>query len=60
VNFNDARNAGSHLAMASGGPYANHLHFTPRSRQKTMPAPHYLIFNRLDALLDAKQTVSKQ
>jgi len=33
--------------------------FTPCSRQITMPAPHHLIFYRLDALPDAEPTVSK-
>jgi len=33
--------------------------FAPRSRQKTMPAPHHLIFYRPNALQDTQPTVSK-
>jgi len=40
VDFNEARD--DMVAVASAGPYANHLHFAPNSgRQVTMPAPHH-------------------
>ena len=44
------------MAVASSGPYANHLHFAP---DITMLAPHRSIFYRPDALPDTQPTVSK-
>ena len=46
------------VEVASGGPYANHLHLTPESRQITTPSPHHSIFYRPDTLPDAKPTAS--
>jgi len=47
LNFNEARDDG--LALASGGPDANHLHFAPYRRQQLIT-----IFNRPNAPYDAQ------
>jgi len=45
------------VAVASGGPYANHSHLA--GGQITTGAPHHSIFYRSDALPDAQPTVLK-
>jgi len=43
LDFNDASDDG--VAVASAGPYENHLHFAPHSRQTTtVPPPHHSVF----------------
>jgi len=32
------------VAVASDGPYANHLHLAPHSTQITMPVAHHSVF----------------
>jgi len=45
------------VAVASAGPYANHLCLSPC--QITAPVPHHSVFYMPDALRDAQPTVSK-
>jgi len=45
---------GWHVAVASGGPYANHLHVSP---ERTMPATHQSIVYRRDALPYTQPTI---
>jgi len=55
MDFNEARDDG--VAVASAGPYANHLHLAA-DRQ---PRQHLInLFYRPDALPDAQPTVSKR
>jgi len=55
LDFNKARDNG--VAVASAGP--QYKSFAPCSRQIIMSEPHHSIFYRLDAVPDAKPTVSK-
>jgi len=53
VDFTGARDDGA--AVASAGPYANHLHLAPDNHASTSP----LSFYRLDALPAVQPTASK-
>jgi len=53
LDFTEARDGG--VAVASAGPYANHLHLTPHNHASTSPVRFY----RPDALPAAQHTVSK-
>jgi len=47
------------VAVASAGPYANHLHLAPD--QTTMPVPHHLVFiGRMPFLLPHQQHQSTE
>jgi len=52
LDVNEARDDG--MAVASAGPYANHL-----QTKKHTPAPHHLFLYTPDAFCDAKPTASK-
>jgi len=54
LDFTGARNNG--VAVASAGPYANHLHLAP---EITMPVLHHSSSYRLDGLPATQPTVSK-
>jgi len=54
LDFTEARDDG--VAVASAGPYANHLHLAPDKHSSTSPFNFY----RPDALTDAQPTVAKQ
>jgi len=54
MDFNGARD--DMVALASAGPYANHLH--TRSRQTTMPVPYHS--DRMPFLLPNQQCQSTE
>jgi len=51
LDFNEASN--DEVAVASAGPYTNHLHLTPNSHARTSS------FNILHALPDTQPTTSR-
>ena len=54
LDFTGARD--DWVAVASAGPYANHLHLArSRSRQITTPKPHHSVFTGQMAFLSPNQ-----
>jgi len=57
LDFNESRDDG--VAVASAGPFANHLHLAPRLQTDNHASTLSLNFYRPDVLSDAQVTVSK-